>query len=178
MPAGAVAGSALIAASMLRDQDSLYLCEMHSSDFPVLEKCIDNLRSRRSVLSPHDGFQALKAALPPPTRRALILIDPSYEVKQDYKRSVIAIQDAIKRLHSAVIILWYPILRREIPESEHFIPQLKNWAEEAKIPYHQQIFTPQNNPNNMYACGLFTLNPPFQYEEKLATASKILEKIL
>ncbi|MBR1374917.1 MAG: 23S rRNA (adenine(2030)-N(6))-methyltransferase RlmJ [Cardiobacteriaceae bacterium] len=178
IPINALAGSPIIAASLLRDNDTLHLCEMHSTDFPILEKAVKNLRARRTVISPTDGFDAVKAALPPPARRALILIDPSYEIKSDYKRCINALQNTIKRLRSAVVLLWYPLLNRKITEAEGFIPALIAEAEIAALPYFNQTFIQDKNADGMFGCGIFALNPPYQFPEKVSLACQILHKYL
>ena len=59
-----------------------------------------------------DGFQRLKALLPPPSRRALVLIDPPYEVKQDYKQVRDALDEALGRFPTGIYAVWYPVLQR------------------------------------------------------------------
>jgi len=87
-------GSPWIAHQSLREQDRLRLFELHSSDSELLA---NNFRAlgRRARVQASDGFVGLKAMLPPPPRRALVLIDPSYEDKADYRNVVSALDDAL-----------------------------------------------------------------------------------
>src|ERR1700743_505262 len=76
-------GSPYLAWRQLREQDRMRLFELHPTEINVLR---DNFRyaGRRAMLSAGDGIEGIKALLPPPPRRAFVLIDPSYEDKRDY----------------------------------------------------------------------------------------------
>ena len=77
-------GSPLIARQLLREQDSLQLTELHPSDYPLLRS--EFQKDNRARVEKADGFQQLKAKLPPVSRRGLILIDPPYEMKPTIRR--------------------------------------------------------------------------------------------
>jgi 23S rRNA (adenine2030-N6)-methyltransferase len=89
-------GSPYVAEQVARPEDRLRLFELHPADTRLLVENFRKLeahkaeqgersRGRRILIEHADGFQALKSLLPPPSRRALVLIDPPYEVKLDYK---------------------------------------------------------------------------------------------
>lgn len=103
-------GSPLLAAHILREQDSLRLFEMHSSDYPLLQQLFQ--KDRRVIVNNSDGYQSLNALLPAKQKRALILIDPSYEVKTDYQLVVDAIKLAYRKMPTAQYLLWYPVVDR------------------------------------------------------------------
>ena len=110
-------GSPAIADHLRRPQDQLRLFELHPTDYKVLSSF---LGGREGVEVHHrDGFESLKSQLPPPTRRAVVLIDPSYEGDADYARTVNAVREAIARFADAVIVVWYPqvqkVLARDLP---------------------------------------------------------------
>ncbi|MCL7845827.1 23S rRNA (adenine(2030)-N(6))-methyltransferase RlmJ, partial [Pasteurella multocida] len=105
------AGSPLIAAKMLRSQDRALLTELHPSDYPLLRnnfKEFDNVTTKR-----YNGFQQLKATLPPKERRGLVLIDPPYELKEDYDLVVNAIEEGYKRFATGIYAIWYPVVLRQ-----------------------------------------------------------------
>ncbi len=114
---------------MLRDQDRLRLLELHSTEIQVLR---DNRggAGRKVMLYDGDGFNGIKAILPPPPRRALVLIDPSYEDKQDYARTVRTLEDGIERFATGVYAIWYPQVQRrestQLPAQLMRLP-LKSW---------------------------------------------------
>ena len=102
------AGSSLLAQRMLREGDRLFAAELHPQEHAALQenaKGLLNLRVQKT-----DGFAALKAALPPKERRAVVLIDPSYETQSDDTAVVDALNEALKRFTTGVYLLWYPIV--------------------------------------------------------------------
>ena len=97
-------GSPLIALQLLREQDRMRVFELHPTDGEILR---ENLAGRGQVLmQAADGFGALKAMLPPPPRRALVLIDPAYEDKRDYQRVVATLREWLKRFAGGVYAVW------------------------------------------------------------------------
>ncbi|HEY3697723.1 MAG TPA: 23S rRNA (adenine(2030)-N(6))-methyltransferase RlmJ, partial [Spongiibacteraceae bacterium] len=103
-------GSPWLAAHLLRAQDRLRLFEMHPQDFDILQEIM--VHDRRVAVAASDGFAGLKALLPPPSRRALVLIDPPYELKEDYARVVAVLSDALRRFATGTYMVWYPLLPR------------------------------------------------------------------
>src|SRR5690606_11248197 len=93
-------GSPWLAASLIRDNDRLRWFELHPTEVQVLRRNAEQLSrslQKRLMIDEKDGFEGIKALLPPPTRRGLILMDPSYEDKQDYRRTVTALKEGLKR---------------------------------------------------------------------------------
>jgi 23S rRNA (adenine2030-N6)-methyltransferase len=122
-------GSPLIAHSLLRQEarDKLKLFEMHPTDSRSLIGHVEQLGAGRTVqITVGDGFEGLKALIPPPSKRGLILIDPSYEMKSDYARVLACVGDAVKRFPTGCYMVWYPIIPR--PESHDLPRKLKNLA--------------------------------------------------
>jgi 23S rRNA (adenine2030-N6)-methyltransferase len=101
--------------------------EMHSTDIRLLQECFKGA-GRAVTVSEGDGFAGLKALLPPPTRRALVLIDPSYETKSDYTSVIKGLQEALRRFPTGTYALWYPMLAklesRQLPDACARSPQL------------------------------------------------------
>src|SRR3546814_4822587 len=91
---------------------------------------LDKPALRQTTIYAPDGFEGMKALLPPPPRRGLVLIDPSYEDKQDYKRTLNAVKEGIKRFATGTYAVWYPLVqRREATELPRHLEnlQVKNW---------------------------------------------------
>ena len=108
-------GSPFITQALLREEarDKLKLFEMHPTDSKALAANIAQLKAGRQVaVARQDGFEGLKAFLPPPSRRALVLIDPSYEIKSDYQKVSGCIQDSLKRFSTGTYAVWYPVIPR------------------------------------------------------------------
>jgi len=151
-------GSPWFADQLLREADRLRLFELHSTDLRFLQ---NNFRQggRRVTVTAGDGFAGLKALLPPPPRRALVLIDPSYETKDDYLKVGQAMEDALKRFATGTYAVWYPCLARaesrRLPEKLRAIAG-KNWLD-AKL----MVGKPGADGFGMYGSGMFVVNPPW-----------------
>ncbi|MFM7760552.1 MAG: 23S rRNA (adenine(2030)-N(6))-methyltransferase RlmJ, partial [Burkholderiaceae bacterium] len=98
-------GSPFIAERCMRSEDRLRVFELHSTDAKLLLENVRKLeahaaangiqhRGKRILAERADGFAGLKALLPPPSRRGLVLIDPPYENKDDYRKVKLALEDA------------------------------------------------------------------------------------
>jgi len=113
-------GSPFVMQRLMRHEsrDRLRLFELHPTDGKTLSSNMAQLDAGRAItVTRQDGFEGLKPLLPPPpsasgSRRALVLIDPSYEIKSDYGRVTSAIQDSIKRFPTGTYVVWYPIIGR------------------------------------------------------------------
>ncbi|WP_295800833.1 23S rRNA (adenine(2030)-N(6))-methyltransferase RlmJ [uncultured Microbulbifer sp.] len=103
-------GSPMVAAQLLRPQDKAWLFELHPSEVENLRR---NLSGRHQCrVREEDGFVGLAALLPTRSRRALVLIDPPYEQKQDYQRVVSALALIHRKMATATVALWYPVVER------------------------------------------------------------------
>ncbi|MGH8859282.1 MAG: 23S rRNA (adenine(2030)-N(6))-methyltransferase RlmJ, partial [Polaromonas sp.] len=123
-------GSPFIEQQFLSGRDKLKLFELHPTDFKSLSGNIEQLGVGRQVaVAREDGFEALKTFLPPPARRAMVLCDPSYEIKSDYARVSACMSDAVKRFATGTYVVWYPIIPR--PEAHDLPRKLKTLAVKA-----------------------------------------------
>ena len=151
-------GSPLVALELLREQDRMRLFELHPTDSEILQQNFAGHGSR-VLIQTADGFGALKALLPPPPRRALVLIDPPYEDKQDYQRVVVALCEGMKRFAGGVYAVWYPQLQRA--ESRHLPDQLKRLAVKSWLHVVLSVQTPNEDGFGMHGSGIFIINPPW-----------------
>jgi len=168
-------GSPQIAAQMLRDKDRLQLFELHSTESEVLQKHFANAKRRVSV-QPVDGFAGLKAVLPPPSRRGLVLIDPSYEDKADYARVLATVRDALQRFATGVYAVWYPQVQR--PESKDLPGQLRELAGSDWLHVTLKVMAPARDGLGLHGSGVFVFNPPWKLEAALRPAMPILVRFL
>lgn len=158
-------GSPWLAAQNLRPEDRLRLFELHSTDARFLEKLFKD-KGRQIQVKHEDGLEGLKAVLPPPPRRALVLIDPSFEVKTDYTAIPEALGDALKRFAQGVYMVWYPLLAK--PDARRFPDRLKKVAGQTE--WLHAVLQTHRAPDNgigMYGSGLFIINPPWKLGESL-----------
>lgn len=165
-------GSPALMAKFLRAQDKLRLFEMHSSDLPLLEENIHSLHAHRQTqILGKDGFEGLKSLLPPPTRRGLVLIDPSYEDKQDYRRVIDSVSDSLKRFATGTYLIWYPYLSRidsqELPER---LKSLQKNGKDFSWLHVRLTIKPLSEAHGLSSSGMFVINPPWTLKEKLTAA--------
>jgi 23S rRNA (adenine2030-N6)-methyltransferase len=155
-------GSPLIAASLLRPQDRMVLSELHPRVYQTLK---DRFAHNKQV-STHciDGYQSLKAFLPPKERRGLILIDPPYEQSNELAVIMSAIPLALKRFETGVYALWYPIKDR--PPLERFYRTLKDSIEQPILVAEMSIY-PETSAQHLNGCGMLIINPPWQLDEQI-----------
>ena len=103
-------GSPALARALLRPQDRLELVELHGTDHALL--AASAAAAPREEIARADGLALLVARMPPPERRGVVLIDPSYEIKTDYQDVVAALAQAHRRFATGTFLLWYPVIER------------------------------------------------------------------
>ncbi len=123
-----------------------------------------------------DGFGALKALLPPPPRRALVLIDPPYEDKQDYQRVATALREGLKRFAGGIYAVWYPQLQRA--ESRQLPEQLKKLTVKSWLHVALSVQAPSPDGFGMHGSGMFILNPPWTLHAELQQVMPYLVDVL
>ncbi len=168
-------GSPALAASLLREDDRLRLIEMHSADLKALHKLF--ARDRRAKVLEGDGFLQVKGLLPPASRRGLVLMDPSYEIKSDYSKVVKSIRECLKRFATGQYLVWYPLINSV--SAQRFSEQLQKLPCESWLDVQLQVnCAPQGH--GMYGSGLFVINPPWtlrdQLEQGLPTLTELLAR--
>lgn len=149
-------GSPLIMQTLMRSMDRLYLHELHPADFQFLRDCMRD--DKRIKVEHDDGFAGLQALLPPPDRRALVLLDPSYEVKNDYQHLIKQLVQAHKRFATGTYAIWYPVvLRQRIDEMELALKKsgIKN------IQLMEFGLQADNPEHGMTSSGMIVINPPW-----------------
>ena len=166
-------GSAMIAAHLLREDDRLRLVEMHSADIAPLKQHLG--RDRRVKIVDGDGFEQLKASLPPATRRGLILVDPPYEMKEDYWQVIKSVQDGLMRFATGTYLIWYPLL--SIAESARIEQKLKKLPCASWLNVQLAVSAKPQGPG-MYGSGMFVVNPPWVLKEQLQGGLPWLTKLL
>ena len=156
-------GSPALAHAMCRPQDQLRLFEMHPTDYRVLASCLAEEPGVEVRMA--DGFEGLKSRLPPPTRRGVTLIDPSYELDRDYGRVVAALRDGLQRFADGVYIVWYPVVGK-LPAVQ--LPKrLKALA--ARRWLHARLTVQKFDARGfgMAGSGVFVINPPHTLHTEL-----------
>ncbi|MEX1220677.1 MAG: 23S rRNA (adenine(2030)-N(6))-methyltransferase RlmJ [Idiomarina sp.] len=167
-------GSPWLSQQFLRDNDQLGLCELHPDD---AEELADNFsRDKRvKVYGEENGYIALKALLPPPQKRGLVLIDPPFETTTEFNDIVTGLKHALKRWNTGSYVIWYPIkdpivtggfqqmIRELAPPKAYAVDLLIRHAEDA---------------TKLNGCGMLFINPPFGLLEPLAELMPFLTELL
>lgn len=154
-------GSPLIAALSLRETDTIHLAELHPQEHAALKAAMEGWEAH---LYKADGFQTALAITPPTPRRGVMLIDPSYEVKEDYAAIPKHLAAIHRKWNVGILMLWYPIL-----SSGAHRPMLA--ALERDHPgalRHEVGFPPVREGHRMIGSGLFVINPPWGMAEAAA----------
>lgn len=167
-------GSPYLAAKLLRPRDRLRLFEMHPTDVDLLGKTFQN--DKRVIVTRGDGFAGLRALLPPPPRRGLVLIDPSYEDKADYSRVVEALKDSLKRFPTGAYAIWYPQLAR--PEARRLPERLRALKDAAWLDASLSVRKAAAGEPGMNGSGLFVVNPPWTLADSLRACLPALKSAL
>ncbi len=181
-------GSPFIMQRLLRPQDRLKLYELHPTDAKTLDANVAQLEAGRQVaVLREDGFGCVTKFLPPPSRRALLLCDPSYEIKSDYGRVTALVTEALKRFATGSYAVWYPIIPR--PEAHELPRRLKTLATKAGKPWLHATLTVKSSKitsealgdgkrPGLPASGMFIINPPHTLKAALQPALPQLVQLL
>jgi 23S rRNA (adenine2030-N6)-methyltransferase len=156
-------GSPLIAMHFMRPQDRAWLFELHPKDYRRLEK--NTQANHRIRVACQDGHQGVLALLPPASRRGLILIDPSYEIKSEYEQVSETVKKAYKKFSTGIYAIWYPVVEREK------ICQLERSLVASGIRDIQRFelgLAPDSDGHGMTASGMIVINPPWKLYEKMS----------
>lgn len=165
-------GSPLIAASCMRTQDRLALCELHPEAHAALRQLFAG--EPRAGVHHLDGFAALKALLPPKERRGLVLVDPPYEQEREIAAILAGLRQALLRWPTGIYAIWYPITARA--QHERFLKRLA--ASGIRRIFHAELDMGEAATGNLRGCGMAVIRPPFQLDARLRSLLPGLAKML
>jgi 23S rRNA (adenine2030-N6)-methyltransferase len=167
-------GSPAIANALCREQDQLRLFEMHPTDYRVLASYLAEEPGVEVKMS--DGFEGLKSRLPPPTRRGVVLMDPSYELDRDYSAVVAALRDGMQRFADGTFMVWYPVVGK-LPAVQ--LPKrLKALAPKRWVHARLTVQKLDARGFGMAGSGVFIINPPHTLHAELNTLLPWLHQAL
>lgn len=164
-------GSPQLAFALLRPQDRLRLYELHSTESQLLQEHFA-AAGRRVAITNGDGLAAMRAVLPPPSRRALVLIDPSYEMTSDYRAVAAAMREALHRFATGTYAVWYPLLARR--EAVQLPAQLERLAGSDWLHATLQVKAPAADGFGLHGSGMFIFNPPWKFAEAMQAVMPVL----
>jgi 23S rRNA (adenine2030-N6)-methyltransferase len=170
---GQYPGSPWLAAKALRRHDHLTCTELHPADFTLLQSYFS--RDRRVRCLQADGYQTVLSLIPPIQKRALILVDPSYELESDWSSCAKLLPELQYRMRSITVLLWYPVVKRQRIEKlcgQLLRAGIRNlWQCELGI-------EPDSPEYGMTASGMLMLNPPWTLPSQLEGALPAIQQML
>lgn len=161
-------GSPSFAKKLLRDTDQMILMEYHPEEYQCLKEImkdrLNNLGSATVGVHHRDGYDGLKAFLPPVMRRGLILIDPPYEKPSEWQDLLQAVARSLKKFPTGVYAIWYPI--KDQKSVKTFTEELSKLTVEEMLIAEFNIY-PLDTSFSLIGCGMAILNPPYKLETEL-----------
>lgn len=167
---GLYPGSPAIVRALLRPDDRLACCELHPEDHAALRRLF--ARDPQAGVHLRDGWDALRALLPPTQKRGLVLIDPPYEQPGEFDRVVAGLRTVQARFPTAVAAAWYPIKHRAPVRTFH---EAVRFAGLPDVVAAELWLREPTDPARLNGCGLLVRNPPYRFEEE---ALPILQALL
>lgn len=159
-------GSPLLAAQLAREADKINIMELHPAEAEAL-KAVFRQDSRVAVHH-RDGYEGVLALLPPKPNRGVVLVDPSFEVKQEYRQLVRFIDKAYRRWSNGSFAIWYPLLPADLWQ------QMKRDLAATgirKILCSELEVASADGERGMFGSGMLVINPPWQLDQTLADVS-------
>ncbi|MBX3603725.1 MAG: 23S rRNA (adenine(2030)-N(6))-methyltransferase RlmJ [Piscinibacter sp.] len=167
-------GSPAIAQMLLRPGDQMRLFELHPTDHRILAAYLAGRKG--AEVRQADGFDALKGQLPPPTRRGVVLIDPSYETNGDYARVVATLREGLHRFADGVYLVWYPQVQKV--EAAELPRRLEALAGPRWLHARLTVQRPDAQGFGLAGSGMFVINPPHTLHAHLAATLPWLVEVL
>lgn len=170
-------GSPGFAQMLLRPTDPLLLYELHPTDERILASYLGTRPHTQVVMA--DGFAALAKALPPPSRRGVVLIDPPYEIKTDYAKVLAAVRTALDRFATGVLMVWLPQLA--LLEAQQLPRRLANAAASAPkgwLRARLSVAPPGDRGLGLLGSSMFVINPPHGLHDTLREVLPFLAQAL
>ena len=155
-------GSPRLVQRLARPQDRLALCEKQPGECAVLRA--EFALAHRATVQEMDGYVALRAMLPPPERRALVLIDPPFESQDEFAQVAAALRDGLRRLPGGTFAVWYPLTARA--RVDDFFTELLALKLPPTLALELAI-AGEGSGLKMRGCGLVVVNPPWQFDREV-----------
>jgi 23S rRNA (adenine2030-N6)-methyltransferase len=158
-------GSPWLARELLRPTDDLFLYELHPAEHRALKKASDE--DRRVRVLREDGLTACIGVVPPPSKRALVMIDPSYELRDQHRGVVDTLVKLNKRFATGVVAIWYPVIERRWVE--RYERALRATGIAAISTYELNVAR-ERREGGLVGSGMFIVNAPWQLDDELGEA--------
>lgn len=170
-------GSPLIAAHLLRPQDRFVGIEMHRDEAAALAAALAPFANKALRSECADGYARLRALLPPPERRGLVLIDPPFESPDEFEKAARALDEALKRFANGIYLLWYPV--KSAGDARSFAGEVLAAGAKKVLRIAIDIGAGDSGAKErLTAAGLIVINPPFGFAEEMQTCLAVVAPLL
>lgn len=156
-------GSPWLAHQLMRAGDELRLFELHPAEVAALQGSmggLDGVEIRHA-----DGFSAARSQWPPPSRRSLLLVDPSYEGHGDYERVPVMLRDALRRFATGIVMAWYPLVHKG--GAATMVRRLEALAPKSWLHAQLSVRSVDGHGYGLLGSGVFVINPPHTLQAAL-----------
>jgi 23S rRNA (adenine2030-N6)-methyltransferase len=171
-------GSPMLSASVLRPVDRGVCVEFVAQESRQLQRALDASflpGANRLRVEAGDGYQRLVASMPPLERRALVLIDPPYEEADEFARILAVLPEALRRLDSAVIAVWFPLKRQR--DTDLWLAKVSRSITQPTLAA-QLWLHPRDTAAGLNGSGLLVVNPPWHFDQRAAQWQEELRELL
>lgn len=192
---GLYPGSPEIERITMRNQDKLFIAELHNTEINNLKGNLacsfvnSTYNQNPSITVEHiNGFEMLKSKLPPLIKRGLIICDPSYETSSDYTETPVALEKAMLKWNTGIIALWYPLLSHRVNELAKMKNQLQTAIKNSSrgggsfgITVEMEVEpvpTGEKERSGLYGSGMLVINPPYTLQSHLEESLPFITKAL
>ncbi len=159
-------GSPRLAQALLREGDRMVLAELHNTEAPLLRAAF--LDDRRVAVHHRDGYEALPGLVPPRERRGLVLLDPSYELRDEFLRTTAALLGAWRKWSTGMYLVWHP-LHPDQPVAAFHRKLIQGGLR--KVLAAELHVGDSQAPNRLTGSGLVIVNPPWRFSGQLLAVS-------
>ncbi|MDI9350329.1 MAG: 23S rRNA (adenine(2030)-N(6))-methyltransferase RlmJ [Candidatus Symbiobacter sp.] len=192
-------GSAMLAGMEKRPHDRLILCEKHPEECQKLRQNLRRLGLANVAVHERDGYEAMRAFLPPPEQRGLIFIDPPYETETEERDVITAVAMGLKKFPQGCFVVWFPI--KNLAWHQRFLAEFKHLAAKSVLvaamehaalnAVHEKSTLnaagkktlhapaiPGKTHEKMIGSGLVVVNPPWQIESEFSALGQAIMTLL
>lgn len=166
-------GSPELASAILRPDDDLYLFELHGAQHRALTRRLE--ANRRVTVLREDGLRGCIGLVPPPTRRGLLFVDPSYEVENEHERVAATLANAHRRFATGVQAVWYPVIERRWVER---FERMLRARLRARMALYELSVQPDARGRGLAGSGMIVVNPPWTLDDEMGEALPWLARTL
>ena len=146
-------GSPKIAEYLTDNKDELYFCELHTNEYQELKRNFNKYSNIK--ITKKDGFLFFNSKKIKKEKNGIILIDPSYEIKDDYQKVINFINKNYNQFENVIVLIWYPILSRD--QTNDFINEFKRTGIKDILRIEMPIKN-DSEEKGMTGSGLIALN--------------------